>query len=95
MMLIVASFRRSWLSMISFFWRQCVVPQTMSAPAMKAALTVWSLLYAVPFYAECCLAMVRARCGLRLASFRRDTTDSQGSSFVAAPVVHHRAGRKD
>jgi hypothetical protein len=71
------------------------MPEVVNRPAMRTALTVWSLLYAVPFYAECGVAIVRARCGLRLASFRRDTTASQGNSFRAVPVVPHRAGRKD
>ena len=35
--------------------------EAVNLPRVKIALTVWGLLYAIPFYTQCCLAMLRAR----------------------------------
>ena len=39
--------------------------QATNSPRAQTALAVWALLYAVPFYVACCLAMFKARRGQR------------------------------
>jgi hypothetical protein len=37
------------------------MPNSVNLPVVRRAKAVWALLHAVPFYADCCLAMIRAR----------------------------------
>ena len=37
------------------------MPEAFDPPLVTRALAIRAFLYAVPFYLECCLAMVRAR----------------------------------